>query len=158
MNKRRVEEALAAAKQLNDMFDDNRATVIQLLEEALKPEPQFYIGQPVLVKAETKKSKWHQGFIDSKDGGGLLVKFGRDYTSFHAKNIKLDLDAETLPNWIEVDKSEWATSIKYSDKEMCIAIYRDGKQFLVDPKSHALYLKGVVRYCVIPLPQFVGKE
>jgi len=119
-------------------------------EELEEPNtPRFYKNQPVRgVDGHSIIS----GLYSSTLCGRHTLKVSENYF-YTLDHIEPDLLAPTLANWIEVEEGSRG-SIKYSKDEMCIAIYEDGEQFLVDPESCGLYLHSVVRYCVIPLPKF----
>ena len=151
---KREEELISRVLRLLDSRVSTRDEIVHsLLSEALLPAPKFYVGQPVLVKDVIQEDgEWITAVLENirEEEFRYECEDGMAY-----RLCKPDPQGKTKPNWVEVDPSEWGKSILYSDREMCIAVYEDGEQFLVDIESKGLYLKHVVRYCIIPLPQFI---
>jgi len=156
MNEKKVREALEQVNQTwpkdSQVISDAVEKVRSALEKALAPEPRFYKGQPVLVKDHDDDEWLHE----------ILVSIGRDpffpYQTIDAKwkQCKPDPDAPSYINWFEHDGGDCPVD----GDEIVFVIYSNGVlQFGgVGVEAKNRYWRNVVRYAIIPLPEFIGGD
>lgn len=163
MDEKKVRKALKFLEDRYSAAETDAAWVKKLLNEALAPEPRFYVGQPVLVSNDTEKVFWHKGFFDSymtTANGDIVgyqpfvVRLGEG-TRWH--HCKPDPDAVSLPNWIEHDGSskKFITEIDgYYIWTKETERYTSGGKL---DSGREIELEGIFRYCIIPLPQWIDQ-
>ena len=156
-NKNLVEEALSAALDLHDNFDDNKSRVITLLQQALLPTPRFYVGQPVLVSDDGEN--WHRARLENIRGERFIYECddGAAYPY-----CKPDLSASSSINWIEHDGRG---TPMFGMGDIIVVQYRNGESECTNDDARELGGRwrhkdrpsDIIRYCVVPLARFIDQ-
>jgi len=150
MKNDKVKQALSA---LNNWFgkSDELKVVINLLEEALTPEPRFYKNQPVLVRCN-EGNDWVQAILRRIDHDGYLTHAGIGY-----QQCKPDPDAESIINWVEYT-DEQPGIILCPENCQIISMAKTGRTtlFASGVDFRARLSANVARYTIIPLPEFLS--
>jgi len=146
VNENKIREALRIATEMEAF--GGQLLIKNLLTEALAPPQRFYKGQPVLVSI--------QGIDWSKRTLLRIEDLSKSYAYMDTisqcwDHCKPNLDAVSLPNWIEHDGSDHGRIVA---KGAIINVIRtDGESY---HHREAFYLNdGIARYCIIPLPEFL---
>jgi len=132
MKEDKVEQALNA---LNRWFgkSDELKVVINLLEEALAPEPRFYKDQQVIGGQDGLSIKGiFIGF--SKENGSYIYKVKRGDETVWCDSCEPDPDAESIINWIS---------------------FKDQRHPLEKPNHQVIYSTCNEYHASIPDPEFL---
>jgi len=153
MNEQKVQEVLNFLEEYRPMpgsaFDKART----MLEEALAsaPELRLYTGQPVLVSMNNVT--WESGYLQAIGSRGD-PKYS--VNGFWFMYCKPDVGAISKPNWIEV--GEQTICVEFDpQKEVLLYLHDDNTGGITNHRPTHLD-SGVARFCVLPIPEWVGEE
>ena len=127
------------------------AEAVGILDEALAPEPRFYKNQPVLVSQDGGVFK--KRLLDHIDKSPSYNYVCTDSTCW--LYCKPDPDAESIINWVE-----WGGGKRPVSLDQFVAT-EDRNGFVQASRnkawrwSHIGSDKDIVRYAIIPLPEFL---
>lgn len=142
VNKKLVVEA----KEMLDCLGNKTPAMVgvhQLLKEALAPTPKLYIGQQVIFSGGGNESR---GILKGIYPDGAFLDEEGSW-----EHCRPDPTALTRPVWIEHDGS----NITLKER---LVITVDGAENHYQ-HTHTIPLdRSVVRYCVIPVPEFINEE
>ncbi len=138
MNKKLIEEAIdvlipKAGGASHPVA--NASIAIELLKQAIAPEPRFYFNQPVLCSDDGKS--WISAFFrryQNLDGFPFLVMANGELGS---KYCKPDPDAVSLPNWLPTINGAAPVEV------------------FSDSTEKVYFSKDKTMYCIIPEPKYL---
>jgi peptidoglycan/xylan/chitin deacetylase (PgdA/CDA1 family) len=151
MNEDKVREALKSLKNVELSNAEAIANSVLCLEEALAPEPRFYkgqIGRFTDNKLRADSSLGTRGWLTCRVEDFFYNENGTEWRFFTP-----DPDAKSLPVWIENDGSK--SVVETGKDKITMYIHNTGEP-RVEWNREQFYLgKNVVRYAIIPLPEYL---
>ena len=154
MNEKVLKEVLVELKRIvaGTIIRAPLVDAIIKLESTLIPAPRFYKGQPVLVKSVN--GGWHKKIYSHRSNEGVHVCTTYEGASpLEWREVQPDTTAVSLPNWVEHDGSAGRLKVP-----------KEHRIVWVDAAAHVIITEtlrldsNVIRYCIIPLPEFINNK